>query len=340
MNNVWKIEERLFNQQVTARDKIKFLLKYAVLAPSTHNSQPWLFKIKDNSVEIYIDESRKLPQADPLGRDLYISIGCMLENLIIAARYFGFYERHVYHLKDDFVAEVFFKSAHNAQQNLLFNAITTRVNARGVFDNKPVDKAILDYVADLVKPETEFEGGIRFDFISEKNKITRLAELTARGLKMAHSSHVFRQEMSRWLISNFSKRKTGLPGYSLKMPGIVSIFFPALVCFFNFGFLLSKLNYASFTSSPGVCVLSSQNDEPEAWLDTGRLAERLMLGFNAREIKTSVFVAALEMGDLYKSAQETLNIGLNWRPQFLFCAGYMSGGQKHTPRESVEERLI
>lgn len=348
MADEWKINESDFIKQETPEKRILFILKYAILAPSTHNSQPWLFKIKNSSVEIYIDESRRLPQADPSGRDVYVSIGCMLENLIIAARYFGIYERHIYHLKGNFAAEVFFKSSDNTQQTVrnmgqyaLFNVIAKRINARGLFEDKPIDKAILDFIDTLrknVQSEIPLPTDIRTDFITDKGKIKQLAELTAQGLKIAHSSPIFRKEISRWLISNFSKRKTGLPGYSLKMPGIISIFFPGLVKLFNLGFPLSKLNYASFASSPMVCVLSSRNDEPVTWLDIGRLAERLMLGFNAKGVKTSVFVAALEMGDLYKPAQAIL--GNDQRPQFLFCAGYMNEEQKHTPRELVEKRLI
>lgn len=65
------------------QESIKEILKYGILAPSTHNTQPWLFKVKDNSVEIYYDPKLKLPEADKEGRDLYISMGCLIENIII-----------------------------------------------------------------------------------------------------------------------------------------------------------------------------------------------------------------------------------------------------------------
>src|SRR5579884_2621683 len=65
--------------------RIEFLLQLAALAPSTHNTQPWRLKISDNACELYIDNNRQLPAADPLKRDMYISLGAFLHNLESAA---------------------------------------------------------------------------------------------------------------------------------------------------------------------------------------------------------------------------------------------------------------
>jgi nitroreductase len=39
----------------------------ATLAPSIHNTQPWLFGVGDASVDVYADLSRALPVVDPGG---------------------------------------------------------------------------------------------------------------------------------------------------------------------------------------------------------------------------------------------------------------------------------
>ena len=51
MIHPWDIKKEDFLHQGQLADKIRFVLGYAILAPSTHNSQPWLFKVKENSVE-------------------------------------------------------------------------------------------------------------------------------------------------------------------------------------------------------------------------------------------------------------------------------------------------
>jgi hypothetical protein len=60
------------------------------LAPSSHNTQPWLFKIVDNSIELYADRTRALPVVDPEARELTISCGAALYHLIVTIKYFGF----------------------------------------------------------------------------------------------------------------------------------------------------------------------------------------------------------------------------------------------------------
>ena len=70
-------------------EQVRTLLKYAVLAPSSHNTQPWRFKVADNTVSLYADRARALPANDPDDRELTISCGCALMNLRVAAAHEG-----------------------------------------------------------------------------------------------------------------------------------------------------------------------------------------------------------------------------------------------------------
>src|ERR1700757_4876229 len=88
--NPWEVSESDFPASSTPAKQLRFLLNYAVLAPSRHNAQPWLFKIQDNVVELYADRLRALPVTDANNREMTISCGAALANLIIAIRYFGY----------------------------------------------------------------------------------------------------------------------------------------------------------------------------------------------------------------------------------------------------------
>src|SRR5216683_5000593 len=55
-----------------------------------HNTQPWLFKIEDDTIELYADRACALPVVDPDDRELTISCGAALLNLRIALRHFGY----------------------------------------------------------------------------------------------------------------------------------------------------------------------------------------------------------------------------------------------------------
>ena len=59
-------------------DALQRAVAQAVLAPSSHNSQPWLFRVRGTTLDLYADRSRALPIADPEGRELVMSCGAAL----------------------------------------------------------------------------------------------------------------------------------------------------------------------------------------------------------------------------------------------------------------------
>ncbi len=74
--NPWQVDEDHFPSSASSADRLRFLLRYAVLAPSSHNTQPWKFRIIGNQIDVFIDEERWLKVADDDQRELHISVGC------------------------------------------------------------------------------------------------------------------------------------------------------------------------------------------------------------------------------------------------------------------------
>lgn len=74
---------------IPEESKLK-IIKYAARAPSEHNTQPWRFTITGNTITIFPDFSRSLAVADSDNHALYISLGCALENMIIAANEYNY----------------------------------------------------------------------------------------------------------------------------------------------------------------------------------------------------------------------------------------------------------
>ena len=64
-------------------------VELALQAPSVHNTQPWLFRLGADEVELHADPSRHLPGTDPDHRDLLISCGAVLHHLTVAAAGLG-----------------------------------------------------------------------------------------------------------------------------------------------------------------------------------------------------------------------------------------------------------
>lgn len=67
------------------------ILYLSSLAPSGHNTQPWLVKyIEPYHWIICNDKSKWLPAVDPLQRETILSIGAFIQNLEYAAANFGY----------------------------------------------------------------------------------------------------------------------------------------------------------------------------------------------------------------------------------------------------------
>jgi hypothetical protein len=61
----------------------KELVRYATLAASSHNTQPWRFRVRPASITILPDYSRRCPAVDPDDSHLFKSLGCAAENLVL-----------------------------------------------------------------------------------------------------------------------------------------------------------------------------------------------------------------------------------------------------------------
>ncbi|WP_067669910.1 Acg family FMN-binding oxidoreductase [Nocardia miyunensis] len=74
-------------------DTLRSALQLAVRAPSVHNTQPWQWRVGEQTVHLYADPARRLPHTDPDGRDLLISCGAALHHLCAGVRAFGWTTR-------------------------------------------------------------------------------------------------------------------------------------------------------------------------------------------------------------------------------------------------------
>jgi nitroreductase len=61
------------------------LVRAAIICSNAYNSQPWLFKVTKSKIKIYADIKRNLGAFDPYLREMHFSLGCALENLLLAA---------------------------------------------------------------------------------------------------------------------------------------------------------------------------------------------------------------------------------------------------------------
>ena len=66
------------------------LVGAAILAPSPHNAQAWLFRVGSDRIDLYVDRARWTGATDPFRREQHVGLGAALENLVLAAEADGY----------------------------------------------------------------------------------------------------------------------------------------------------------------------------------------------------------------------------------------------------------
>ncbi|MEY3251991.1 MAG: hypothetical protein RL227_964 [Pseudomonadota bacterium] len=66
-------------------DTARWALAHAILAPSSHNLQPWLVDLRTpQALTLFVDRDRLLPETDPWFRQIMVSQGAFIETLLLA----------------------------------------------------------------------------------------------------------------------------------------------------------------------------------------------------------------------------------------------------------------
>jgi hypothetical protein len=68
-----------------ATSPIERIVAAGILASNPHNSQPWLFRITDSTIDLFAVPERQIGVIDPFRREMYIGFGCAIENMRLAA---------------------------------------------------------------------------------------------------------------------------------------------------------------------------------------------------------------------------------------------------------------
>ena len=205
--NPWDVRETDFPATGRPAEQLRFLLRYAVLAPSGHNTQPWLFKIDDDAVELYADRTRALPVVDPDDRELTISCGAALFHLRIALRHFG-YAGAVATFPDpddpDLLARIHMGKSRSAsaQEQALFDAIGKRHTNRQAFEQRAVPEDVLI----TLQQAAHAEGAWLYLVQGEENR-TALVGLIALGDRMQWADKHFRRELAAWARPSRNQRR-------------------------------------------------------------------------------------------------------------------------------------
>ncbi len=333
----WAITDTGYPTAGTPAERLEFLLGYAVLAPSSHNTQPWRFHVVGGTVELYADRTRALRVVDPRDRELLISCGAALFFLRLALRRFGHAGRVALFpdRKDpDLLATVELGDPcePSVEELRLFESITTRRTHRGDFAHTPVPGALVETLMDAAAQE----GGWLMP-VDGRTRRSAVADLARQGDQVQFADPEFRGELARWIRPNGTHEPDGMPGYAFGIPDVVSPFAPAVVGALNLGAIWGGRSRQAVENAPVLAVLGTARNGPQAWLAAGQALARVLLHAAAEGVSASFLNQPCEVPLLRLRLRDLL--GTDGWPQLVLRLGYPHAAPRPTPRRAVHEVL-
>jgi hypothetical protein len=167
------------------------LVGAAILAANAHDSQPWVFRVASDRINLFAAMERSIGAMDPLGREMYLSLGCALENLVLAAKAHGYRtDVRLMPTPEDpsYVARVALASGPTEPSDL-YNAIPLRHTNRAAYrTDRSVAPAILEEIGALADvPE------VSLAWLSTDDEKARFSQLTIE----ATAAIIFDTEQAR-----------------------------------------------------------------------------------------------------------------------------------------------
>ncbi len=300
------------------------LVQRAALAPSSHNTQPWRFVVRDGALELHADRTRALPVNDPGDRELTISCAAALFNLRVAAAAAGFLADVSFPFDGDLLARVALAPGPGNVPGTLAASIPLRHTSREPFAPGPVDQGIRDGLASAAAAE-----GAALSWLEGKVLREKVADLVAEGDRLQFADKRWRRELAEWMHP--SRDGDGLPVE--RFGGVVRF----VVSRFNVGGSTAGKDEVFALHAPALAVLTTPADELADWMAAGQALERVLLVAAAQGFQAGYLNQPCQIPALRPRLQELA--GLADPPQLLLRFGRPPGDPLPHRRRPVGDIL-
>lgn len=303
----------------------------ATAAPSVHNTQPWLFRLRADGVDVFVDRRRQLPTLDPDGREMYISVGAAVFNLRVALRARGWRTdaRFAPLQALDFAAQVDVRGAVDvtAAARALASAIPRRHTNRRPFADMEVPAEVMGELVRAAAAEggelVFTEGTLRHGVIS----LTRTAD------KRQRQRVAYLAELAEWTTPGGVGRQDGVPRQAFG-PRVRDAALPLR----DLGFATGAPSVAvEFEAEPTIALLYSAGDEPADWLRIGAALQRVWLTATLRGLAATPLTQLTEIPRLRALLADS---AADRAVQSVLRIGYPTSGAAATPRRGLDEVII
>ncbi len=272
----------------------KELVRYATLAPSSHNTQCWKFAVADKAITILPDLSRRTPAVDPDDHHLFVSLGCAAENLVHAALAHGLAADVRFDAASDAVRVTL--APTQARTSPLFKAIAQRQCTRGDYDGNPLSNRDLRLLEVAGTAD-----GVRVLLLTERSRVEQVLDHVIQGNTAQMADPAFVRELKTWIRFNSADALRTGDGLFSAASGNPSI--PRWIGELAFGLFFTPKSendkYARhIRSSAGIAVFVGQAADKANWVQVGRCYERFALQATALGIRNGFLNQPVEVPSL------------------------------------------
>lgn len=267
------------------QDEIRQLCEAGSMAPSGGNAQPWLVKVKGDTLNLTINPGRSVSFLDVEGYASFFALGCFAENLFLAAEHLGLsYKAQFINSKNlkNFHFQIIFIERKNGK-NELFRYIKDRSTNRKISDGSFIESALIDQIINIPSAASL---KMQLSAVFLANDKTRIAKALGKadGVRMMNNE-LFKEMMNeiRWSEEEVSETRDGLDLKTLEVPANLG---KMLKLVKKFPMLRNTVPLSSFENmakplllgcSHLCCLSTPEKLTPEVMFEAGRILEKIWL---------------------------------------------------------------
>jgi hypothetical protein len=318
-------------------ETLHFAVRCAVMAPSSHNSQPWQFKILDDGLMLMLDRCRALPVVDPYDREMVISCGAALFNIRVALAYAGKHARidvRPHLVDEDILARITLDGdellAQEGALASLYPVIAKRMTNRSAYFAEPVAQDVIAKLEEAARAEWT-----KLSTATESRDREAIATLVAAADLAQFDDVRFRRELASWLHP--ARSDDGLAAFSSEMKKTLDFATPLaalVVRTFDVGNGVAAKDKALASGTPLIACISTTTDDVAAWFAAGQSLQRVLLTATLHGLSASYLNQPIEVDKFRNALAEMMHT--ERFPQLLIRVG-RGLPQTQSPRREISE---
>jgi nitroreductase len=310
-----------------ATDALAAAADVARLAPSVHNTQPWRWVVRADTLELHVVLQRQLLEQDPDGRLLTLSCGAALHHALVGLAAAG-WESSVERGAGDPLAVVHADRHTGADPDAMrrLQLLRVRHTDRRAVSDEPVPPEVLQALTDAAG-----QGGARLHVLN-RDQVLQLAVMIEHSGEAQQHDERMRAETGAW-VGGDRPDGTGLP--DAVIPAELPL---TTVAERDFGVPGTLAAGAGHDSAAAYAILYGDGDEPRDWLRAGEALSHLWLSATEHGAAVLPLSSPVELDFTRQALRRMLGeLGYPYLVLRLGTADPDHAGPPHTPRLSAEQ---